>query len=213
MGLRTFVCASLLVGVCSLPASAQQLATTVQLPTFSFFTVNTTVVVPDRGGMQTGRQQRAMRARQFFGPGLPGGAGGWGMQQQTAGANVNAQIHDLDADGPETGALKPTPRADAETLDARIERTRDDSASGSIASLAEIRRSQAADEAAQQRAAKRYVERAETAASEGKVGAARVYYRMALRRASGTLADEIAAKLVSLDARKDDAAVAHRPER
>jgi hypothetical protein len=44
-------------------ASAQQVATTVQLPTFSFTTVNTTVMVPDQGSAFLGGVNRSSEGR------------------------------------------------------------------------------------------------------------------------------------------------------
>ena len=53
-------------------AVAQQGATTVQLPTYSFFSVNTTVTVPDRGSADLGGVNRVAEGRNEFGtPLLP----------------------------------------------------------------------------------------------------------------------------------------------
>lgn len=79
------------------PVVAQASATTVQLPTFNFFTISTSVVVPDRGrahlggvagGTQTGRTDGA--------PGLPGLRAGGGTTG-AGGIGVTAHVHDLQA--------------------------------------------------------------------------------------------------------------------
>ena len=61
----------LAVGLVSASAFGQQ-GTAVQLPTFSYFTTNTTVSVPDRGSVYLGGVNRAASGRNEFGaPLLP----------------------------------------------------------------------------------------------------------------------------------------------
>jgi hypothetical protein len=69
--------------------------TSVQLPTFSFFTISTTVLVPDSGGTFLGGvNSGAGVGRQNGAPGLAGSrAGGSGVN--AGGISVGAQIHDL----------------------------------------------------------------------------------------------------------------------
>jgi hypothetical protein len=71
-------------------------ATTVQLPTFNFFTISTTVMVPDRGGTYLGGIGRA--------GGASGQNGALGLGHRSGGSTVGAsgmsvgvQIHDLAA--------------------------------------------------------------------------------------------------------------------
>ncbi len=68
--------------------------TSVQLPTFSFFTISTTVNVPDSGGAFMGGINSAGSAsRTNGGPGFSNRAGGSGLNG--GGVSVTAQIHDL----------------------------------------------------------------------------------------------------------------------
>jgi hypothetical protein len=71
-------------------------ATTVQLPTFNFFTINTTVNVPDRGSASLGGIGRGAAASGTNGgPGFANRAGG--SVNSTSGMSVGVQIHDLAA--------------------------------------------------------------------------------------------------------------------
>src|SRR6185503_9954445 len=77
-------------------ASAQS-PTTVQLPTFSFFTVNTTVSVPDSGGtylggLLRGRDSSSMRGLAPF-PGLA--SRGIASDRMAGGMSIRAVIHDF----------------------------------------------------------------------------------------------------------------------
>ena len=70
-------------------------ATTVQLPSFSIFSVNTTVSVPDRGGMYLGGVNRAREGSSTRGLG-PLRNRGIGADRAANGVTVHAQIHDQD---------------------------------------------------------------------------------------------------------------------
>lgn len=92
-------CGSIFLGA---PAVSGQ---TIQLPTFHYFTVATTVVVPDRGGMLVGGVDRASYGSSTFGvPGLGDvpGAGrlfknrGIGSEIRTSRLFAGATIMDLD---------------------------------------------------------------------------------------------------------------------
>jgi len=94
-------CALLL---CASEALAQ--ATTVQLPTFSFFSVATTVSVPDRGSALLGGVNRASEGRSDFGvpclSGLPFLGRGFhsaavGRQVGAGTMRISAQVHDFEA--------------------------------------------------------------------------------------------------------------------
>lgn len=60
-----------------------------------------------------------------------------------------------------------------------------------VQSVAQIRREQQAAEQAQQQEAMNHYERGLSAIAEGKLGVARVYYQMALRRATGNLKQQV----------------------
>ena len=65
--------------------------------------------------------------------------------------------------------------------------------------MAEARRLHAAEQAAQDGEALKYVERGRTAEAKGKPNVAKVYYQMAADRASGKLREQILARLDSLE--------------
>ena len=67
-------------------------ATTVQLPSFSIFSVNTTVSVPDRGGMYLGGVNRARDGSRTRGLGNRA----IGSDRAANGVQVLATIHDMD---------------------------------------------------------------------------------------------------------------------
>ena len=74
-------------------ASAQgQAQSEIVLPTFNLFTVNTTVSVPDRGGMLIGGSGSASTTRTEFGPGF-----GRGLASRSSGSDAVARvwIHDF----------------------------------------------------------------------------------------------------------------------
>jgi len=87
-------------------ALAQQQATAVQLPTYSFFGLNTTVSVPDRGAAYLGGIKRAASGRNEFGVpmlgklpffGRPFANRSIGMERSASHMHVTATIHDFEA--------------------------------------------------------------------------------------------------------------------
>jgi hypothetical protein len=117
-------------------------ATTVQLPTFNFFTISTTVMVPDRGGTYLGGVGRAGSASGQNGAfGLGNRSGG--STVGGSGMSVGVQIHDLAA---MDKALLDEARAARETSEAnkvwatRIEQAKQSSAGRPTISVAEARR-------------------------------------------------------------------------
>ncbi len=87
-------------------AAAQQQATAVQLPTYSFFGLNTTVSVPDRGAAYLGGIKRAASGRNEFGVpmlgklpffGRPFANRGIGTERSASHMHVTATIHDFEA--------------------------------------------------------------------------------------------------------------------
>ncbi len=75
-----------------------QQPTTVQLPTYSYFTTNTTVSVPDRGSVYLGGVKRAATGRSEFGtPLLPFGNRSIGTERSATGVSVSVYIHDFEA--------------------------------------------------------------------------------------------------------------------
>ena len=97
-------CTSCAVLLCASEAMAQ--ATTVQLPTFSFFSVATSVLAPDRGSALLGGVNRASEGRSDFGVpclrGLPFLGRGFhstaiGRQVGAGSMRVSVQVHDFDS--------------------------------------------------------------------------------------------------------------------
>lgn len=120
-------------------------ATTVQLPTFNFFTISTSVMVPDRGGAYLGGVNSGGSASHSNG--LPGLANRSGASSLGAGGvSVGVQVIDL---AEMDRALLAEARAKRESAEAeiwvnRVERARQSSAGLPTISVAEARRLRAA---------------------------------------------------------------------
>lgn len=189
MKLKYFVLiAAHLVAACGQSALAQQ-GVTVQLPTFSFFSVATTVVVPDRGGMYMGGVGRASSGSNRFGPSLPGQSA-FGFERHATGMHVSAQIHDLRAmDEAIRGKSGPVVAGLGNAQNAKVD---------PLPSLQEIAQQQRANERSQQAEALEFLKRAKEAQTAGKFSLAKTYLQMGLRRAQGSLREEISAHLANL---------------
>ena len=176
-------------------ASAQP-PTTVQLPTFSFFTVNTTVSVPDRGGtylggLLRGRDSSTTRGLAPF-PGLANR--GIGSERSAGGMSVRAWIHDfrkLDdallaeaaAKRRETDPVSLKGAALAESLETPP--AGNPAADAPLLSVADIRRQNEQQDAAQREEAMAFFTKAEEYRTAGKIGLAKLNYQRAAARNSG----------------------------
>jgi hypothetical protein len=175
--------------------------TTVQLPTFSFFTVSTTVSVPDSGGAYLGGISRGRTSSTSRG--LPlwakspwfsplGASRGAASELSRGGMSVHATI--IDHRELDEAVLAAASRAgpSTATADARS------SADAGAESVAAIRRQLAEED--RQRAAEiaDLVVKAEEMAQAKKPALARMYYKMAARRAEGSQRQEIEARLAAL---------------
>lgn len=190
-------------------ADAQQ-ATTVQLPTFSFFTVSTTVSVPDSGAAYASYAagiRRSSTGHTAFGPSSGPGRRALGSSRSASSLGVAASIHDFNSldeqlkRGASSSSDSPAgARAAAE--DPLSERLADSAESTAgqppPGSVAEARRQRAADAEARQAEALGYFQRADKAAADGKTSMARMFFQMAARRASGDLKQTIEGRLESL---------------
>lgn len=86
-----------LITLILVPHANAQLTTTVQLPTFRVFSVNTTVSVPDRGSVYLGGVNRTAEGSTRRGvPLLPNTNRSFGKETSTSGVRASAYIHDLD---------------------------------------------------------------------------------------------------------------------
>ena len=201
MGCRRFVAGLALACLATAQAAAQQQPpTVVQLPTFSFFTVSTTVLVPDRGGAYLGGVRRAQSGRTRFGMPLLPGQGAAGGNRQAAGVHVAAQIHDLaQMDEDLLAGARPPGSLPAGKLGQKLALARQGAAGEAVASVAELKQGRAASEAADNIEALALVDRGQRAEDEGKPGVARIHYQMASRRATGELQEQIAARLTAIE--------------
>ena len=161
--------------------------TTVQLPSFSFFTVQTTVSVPDRGGMSLGGITRGADGHVQMGP-LGNRAGG--SSRGAGGVSATATIIDnreLDA-AVLAAAAGGKPAAIAAAKAAELSRSIDAQREPSAARQRRCDQAQnaAAAEAKQAEMAALLV-KAQEAEAAGKASLAKAYYGMVARQATGEL--------------------------
>jgi len=117
----------------------RNVATTLQLPTFSFFTISTTVLVPDSGTGYLGGAGRGGSGTRFNGLGSRAGASGVDI----GGMTVTAQIHDFKAMDRALLGDKAAPAAESIAEDrwiSRFERAKESTAGRPTLSVAEARR-------------------------------------------------------------------------
>ena len=177
-------------------AFGQGAASTVQLPTFQMFTIDTTVWVPAGGKTVLGGMGRSAGAGSAigtpFGPTNRALAGRTGASQ----VSISAQVHDMQAldaavlaaaDARRPGGLKVASGSTPVSLG--------HAPSGSVA---DARQALEAERAADQREAQEYLDKGQRCEADGKLGAARIYYQMASRRAQGDLKTQALAKLDAL---------------
>jgi hypothetical protein len=202
-----------------------QVPTTVQLPTFSFFTVQTTVSVPDSGGAYLGGIKRARDGSIVRGLG-PLRNRAIGSERGAGGMSVHATIIDhaeldealLAEAAAGRGKAADPATAKAELLSRHMGRAEFGAAGGSsipgastsgrassdapAESVAAIRQQNSA--AAEQRAseAAEYFIKAQTAEAEGKSALAKIYYQMVLRRDAGQLKQQAQARLAAINGGK-----------
>jgi len=175
-----------------------QSATTVQLPTFQFFTVSTSVMVPDSGaGVVGGRRQRSLGTNHysspFFGPQRATGSAVGGSQVQ-----VRAQIHDMTEydrallvqSGGGVSSNSPSPPAIRSTTSTS---TADVPPVGSVA---DARRQREEELAKADRVALDHYQRGQQAEAEGRFSLAKAYYQMAIGKASASLKRDIERRMV-----------------
>jgi hypothetical protein len=171
-------------------AQPPQGATTVQLPTFSVFTVQTTVSVPDGGtaylgGINRGAEGSATRG---FGP-LKSRS--FGSSWTASGVSVSATIIDhseidraLLADAGAKRASVDSSVVKAAAISKGVVTTRDVALAGSVAAMRK-QNVEAADLVATELAG--YLAKGKQAEAENKPGVARVFYQMVARRDQGEM--------------------------
>lgn len=185
-----------------LAQQAPGIPTTVQLPTFSYFSVNTSVSIPDSGGAysEAARQarQRPSNGLQPAGANLGGitlrGAGPGGFSAAASGASVSATIHDHEPiTNPAVGAVA------AGSIAARFDAARASSAGRPSLSVAEARRLYAERKQSDDRSALELLKQGDAARERGNLAAAKLYYQSAARRASDPSRTEALARLHALE--------------
>ena len=221
---RLVVCVAV-VGVLAVGSSARgqaQVPTTVQLPTFRFFTVQTSVSVPDGGGAYLGGMKNARDSSLTRGFG-PFRNRGIGSDRGAGGMSVHATIIDLkemdDAILAEAAAGRPgaaafdADAARAELLSRHVGKTfasttaRAASAPPPLTeSVAAIRAQNAAAAEARSAEAAQYFAKAELAETEGKPAVAKYYYQMVARRDQGQLQQQALERIAAIDGKSKSAA-------
>lgn len=196
---------ALVIGVLFAARASAQPPSVVQLPSFSFFTVDTTVSVPDRGSASLGGIGRSSSGSTAFGPGLGPANRGFGRSLSSTNVTMRATIHDFDALDRATlarASRRAGSRPARNGWDERNPRPASAQASSRervpTGSVADARRRHAAESAAQEAEVQANVEHARRAAADGKTGVARIFYKMALRHAPGKLKSQIDRELAAL---------------
>jgi type II secretory pathway component GspD/PulD (secretin) len=180
----------------------------VQLPTFQFFTVQTTVSVPDRGaaylgGVSRAASGRASRGVPFLGkaPGLGrlGRNDAFGSTISTSGASLSATVIDH-REWDKAVLAEAAKRREGRITPSEVEapRVRVALETAPVESVAEIRRQNAARDDEQRRELQALIDKARQAEAAGKPGVAKVYYDMAARRADPALREQITAHTARL---------------
>lgn len=154
--------------------AAEAGAQVIQLPSFSSFGVDTTVIVPDSGRARAGGAQRGSSASNST-RGIPGNRAA-GVNRQAAGTHVTVQIHDPQAADARALQHAPTPRAAIDPP---------------AVSMLEMAHRRVEKASAQQREAEAVFAKGRRAQATGKPSVASIYYRMAARQANGELRTRI----------------------
>jgi hypothetical protein len=200
---------------------------TVQLPTFQFFSVSTTVSVPDNGGAFMGGINRAASGGNEFGvPGLafPGFQNrSFGQEMSASNVWAHVTIHDFDAmdqailnspspnDFAGTSTSRWNTNFDVPAVPRAVSAFRPDAVdlAGSWRAERPVPATNVAAEEADRDArratrsseADNYFAHAQKAEADGKPNVAKIYYQMAMRRASGDFKQQVQARLDALNGR------------
>ena len=159
----------LVVGALFCAPAAAQVPSVVQLPSFSYFTVDTTVSVPDGGTASLSGIGRASGGSTAFGPALGPPNRAFGRSLSSSNVSVRAKIHDFEALDRATLERARASAAPA-TASAKLRRLRPRVAASSSSaehvppgSVADARRLHAAEAADQAADAQAHLDRARRA--------------------------------------------------
>jgi hypothetical protein len=184
-------------------------AQVLQLPTYSYFSTDSSVLVPDRGAAMLGGVSRSSSGSNQFGPPFFPPSQSNGSSRGASVSSVTAQIHDMDdmdravlaqAARAGNGARSPrglAPGADAAGTPGAAQEPQ--YVPAPVASVADLAARKAAADAAQEQEGERLVAKAREAIAAGKTGAAKVYLQMAARRATGPRKTQILALMQAMD--------------
>ena len=204
-------------------AQGQIPGSAVQLPTYSYFGGNSTVLVPDGGSTFFGGINRASSARNEFGsPLLPFRGVGIGSRRSASSMHITATIHDFAAMDEyllsqaaqrttfpvRLTNSRPLPRSNPDTWQVVAPRS-SISAENLSASVAEERLRRTRLSQARESEAAEYFQRGQRAEAAGKNGAAKIFYQMAARRANGQLKQQLTKKLETFSRKQAGSAVVH----
>jgi hypothetical protein len=203
-------------------------AQTLQLPTFQFFSVSTTVSVPDSGGAFLGGINRAASGGNQFGvPGLafPGFQNrSFGQDMSASNVWATATIHDFDAmdqailnspssgDFANLGTSRLNTNFDLPAVPSLVQAVHHDAvnlagnwrtepSASPTATVASEEADRDARRAKRSSDADNYFARGQQAEADGKPSVARIYYQMAVRRSSGDFKQQVQARLDALSGR------------
>jgi hypothetical protein len=188
--------------------------TTVQLPTFSMFGVDTTVSVPDGGSAYLGGVDRASSGgNQFGGPMAPFGNRSIGSQQSASSMRVSAYIHDFQAMDEQllnqptafNRGLTPPQTQVARAIGQRVNSAQAAPAGQPAADVAGLRAQRLQEEQARSQESAGLLDRGQAAEAAGKLSVARLYYQMAYRKAEGDAKVQALGRLQALSQTKASA--------
>jgi len=199
-----------------------QPATSVQLPTFSFFSTSTTVSVPDRGSAYLGGVKRASSGRTESGmplaPFRPFRNNSIGGDRSASHQHVSVWIHDFEEMeevllGQPAGGTAARPQASRSALASMGQslQPRDPNAGAIWQSPLAAPDAEATARSVEEERARRsqkqqtrlaeaddFFQRAQAAEAAGKPTVAKIYYQMAARRATGELKEQVLARLEAI---------------
>ena len=218
---RLFSFVLLTMAVSASIASAQGI--TLQEPTFSRFSVGTTVLVPDQGSTFTGGIMRSSQGSGEYGvPGLafpPFRSRSIGQSFSSGGVSTRVFIHDFDAmdqallgtpspvagwrpgELPLAGRVLPFRPGDPAGIVQQQPAQKTppaEAAAGPELKLADEQARRAALEQTRADEAQAFFDKARQAEADGKPKVARIYYQMVVHRARGPLHDQAVARVEAL---------------
>lgn len=198
MSLRVFATLCVAIGTAHVGRAQQFAPTTVQLPTFSTFTVGTVVAVPDSGlGFACGPRQ-VSNGYTAYGPAWGASTVSWHACEFTS-VYFGAQTIDLAAlDTQLLAGAPPAPVAPAHPFVQQLDAPRASSAAHVPGSVAAARRARAAAIAAETVELDGLIAKAEKLLADGKPNVARIYFQMAAEKTSGERRQALEARIALL---------------